>query len=109
MINGCITEICVRSVKCNLPVPLLGSLLDAPQGSPFLDAPSPKGSLDGEESDGGAGEPHASSVPTGAAAEQGNRASVTQSGQNSNIQIRPIFQSNGFVISVITLKMRFTY
>lgn len=49
-------------------------MLGAPQGSPFLDAPSPKGSLDGEVSGGGAGDPHASSVLTGAAAKQGNRA-----------------------------------
>lgn len=60
-------------MKCNLPVPLLGASLGAPQGSPFLEAPSPKGSLDGEESEGGAGEPHASSVLTGAEADQGNR------------------------------------
>ena len=33
-----------------------------------LDAPSPKGSLDGEESEGGAGELHASSVLAGAEA-----------------------------------------
>lgn len=63
---------CRQSVKTNLPVPLLGALLGAPQGSPFLDAPSPKGSLDGEESEGGAGEPHASFVLTGAAAKQGS-------------------------------------
>ena len=49
-------------------------LLGAPQGSLFLDAPSPKGSLDREESKGGAGEPHASSVLTRAAAKQGNKA-----------------------------------
>lgn len=52
----------------SIPVPLLETLLGAPHGSPFLDAPSPKGSLDGEESEGGAGEPHASSVLPGAAA-----------------------------------------
>ncbi len=99
-----------QSVKCNLPVPLLGALLGAPQGSPFLDAPSPKGSLDGEESEGGAAEPHASSVLTaGAAAKQGNKAGMAQSGQNS-IQIRPILHSNGFVTSVInTQNMMFTY
>ncbi len=62
-----------QSVCCNLPVPLLGALLGVPQGSPFLDVPSPKGSLDGEDSEGGAGEPHASSELTGAAAKQRNR------------------------------------
>lgn len=46
----------------------LVALLGAPQGSLALDAPSPKGSLDGEVSAGGAGEPHASSVLAGAAA-----------------------------------------
>ena len=60
-----------QSVMCSLPVPLLGALLGAPQGSLFLDAPSPKGSLDGEKSEGGAGDPHASSVLTGAAAKTG--------------------------------------
>lgn len=72
-----------ESVKCNLPVPLLGVLLGAPQGSPFLEAPSPKGSLDGEESEGAAGAPHASSVPPGAAAkreiEQAQGQSLAQS------------------------------
>lgn len=62
-----------QCVNINLPVPLLGALLGAPQGSPFLD-PSPKGSLDGEESEGGAAEPHTSSVLTGAAATKGNTA-----------------------------------
>lgn len=62
-----------QSVNINLPVPLLGALLGAPQGSSFLD-PSPKGSLDGKDSEGGAGEPHAASVLTGAAATQGNTA-----------------------------------
>lgn len=57
-----------RSAKFDLPVPLLVALLGAPQGSLVLDAPSPKGSLDGEVSEGGAGEPQASSVPSGAAA-----------------------------------------
>lgn len=61
-----------ESVMCDLPVPLLGVLLGAPQGSPFLEAPSPKGSLNGEESEGAAGAPHASSVPPGAVARQGN-------------------------------------
>lgn len=56
-----------QSVNISLPVPLL---LGVPQGSPFLD-PSPKGSLDGEVSEGGAGEPHASSVFTGAEATGG--------------------------------------
>lgn len=51
----------LQSINTALPVPLLGVLLGAPQGSPFLDT-SPKGSLDGEESEGGASEPHASSV-----------------------------------------------
>lgn len=46
-------------------------LLNAPHGSSFF-GPSPKGSLDGEEPDGGAGEPQASSALTGAAAAQGN-------------------------------------
>lgn len=49
-----------------MPLPLV--LLDAPQGSLDLDAPSPKGLLDGEESKGGAGSPHASSVLAGAKA-----------------------------------------
>lgn len=49
-----------------MPLPLV--LLDAPQGSLDLNAPSPKGSLDGEESKGGAGAPHASSVLAGAKA-----------------------------------------
>lgn len=48
-------------------MPLLGALLGAPQGSLVLDPPSPKGSLEGG-SEGGAGEPHASSVLAGAAA-----------------------------------------
>ena len=51
---------------------MLGASLGAPQGSPFLEAPSPKGSLDAE-SKGGAGEPHALSVPAGAEAEGGDR------------------------------------
>lgn len=50
-----------------MPSPL--ALLGAPQGSLVLDAPSPNGSPDGEEPDGGAGVPHASSVLTGAEAE----------------------------------------
>lgn len=43
-------------------------LLGVPQGSLLLDAPSPKGSADGEESAGGAGAPQASSALTGAEA-----------------------------------------
>lgn len=50
-----------------VPVSSLAVLLSAPQGSSFFE-PSPKGSFDVEESAGGAGEPHASSVFTGAAA-----------------------------------------
>lgn len=50
---------------------MLGALLSAPHGSSFFD-PSPKGSLDGEEAEGGAVEPHASSVLTGAEATAGN-------------------------------------
>lgn len=50
-------------MKCDVPVPL-----GAPQGS-LLDAPSPNGSLIGEEPEGGAGEPHASSEFNGAGAE----------------------------------------
>lgn len=53
----------------NLPVSLLAVLLSDPQGSSFFEA-SPKGSLDVEESAGGAGEPQASSVFTGTAATQ---------------------------------------
>lgn len=44
-------------------------LLGAPQGSSLFE-PSPKGSLDVEESAGGAGEPHASSVFAGAETQQ---------------------------------------
>lgn len=63
------TQTCIRQcVECDVPVPLPLVLLDAPQGSLDLDAPSPKGSLDGEESKGGAGSPHASSVLAGAKA-----------------------------------------
>ena len=62
----------LQSVKTVVPVPL-DALLGAPQGSLFLEAPSPKGSLDAEESMGGAGDPHASSVLIVAAAEQRNR------------------------------------
>lgn len=55
---------------CELPVPLLDALLGAPQGSLLaalvLDDPSPNGSSQGAE--GGAGEPHASSVLAGAEA-----------------------------------------
>lgn len=58
----------MNSEKCNLPVPLLGALLGAPQGSLLLDAPSPNGSPKVEESEGGAGVPHASSVLAGAVA-----------------------------------------
>lgn len=47
----------------------LAVLLGAPQGSSFFE-PSPNGSFDVEESVGGAGEPHTSSVFTGAAAAQ---------------------------------------
>lgn len=57
-----------RSAEFSLPVPLLVTLLGAPQGSLVFDAPSPKGSLDGEVSEGAAGEPQASSVLSGAAA-----------------------------------------
>lgn len=45
-------------------MPLL--LLGAPHGSLLLAAPSPKGSLDAEESEGGTGVPQASSVPVAA-------------------------------------------
>lgn len=55
----------------SLPCSLLAVLLSAPHASSFFD-PSPKGSLDGEESDGGAGEPQASSALTGAVAAQGH-------------------------------------
>lgn len=51
------------------PVSSLAVLLSDPQGSSFFE-PSPKGSLDVEESAGGAGDPQASSVFTGAAATQ---------------------------------------
>lgn len=90
MYYGWIAEICIQTVSCNSPVPLLGALLGAPQGSLFLDAPSPKGSLDGVESEGGAGEPHASSALTGAAAKQGNTAGRLKQDSNSNILIRTI-------------------
>lgn len=50
----------------SVPLPLV--LPDAPQGSLDFDAPSPKGSLDGEESEGGGGAPHASSALAGAEA-----------------------------------------
>lgn len=66
-------KIAFRLFFINLPVPLLGALLSAPHGSSFFD-PSPKGSLDGEEAEGGAGEPHASSVLTGAEATAENIA-----------------------------------
>lgn len=39
----------------------------------FLEAPSPNGSLDGEESEGGAGAPQASSVEAGAEAKGLNK------------------------------------
>lgn len=64
----------VQSVGCVLPVALLVASLGAPQGSLVLDAPSPKGSLGGEESEGAAGAPQASSVLAGAEAERVNRA-----------------------------------
>lgn len=64
------------SVNCVLPVASLVALLGAPQGSLALDAPSPKGSLDGEVSAGGAGEPHASSALAGAAAKWVHRNSI---------------------------------
>lgn len=57
-----------QSAEFDLPVPLVVALVGAPQGSLVLDAPSPNGSLDGEETEGGAGDPHASSVLSGAAA-----------------------------------------
>lgn len=86
-----------RSQKCAfrqsvniLPVPLLGALLGAPHGSSFLDAPSPKGSPEGEESEGGAAEPQASSVLTGAAHEQRNIRNIDS-----------IFQCSSFIISEI--------
>lgn len=44
------------------PASVLPVLLGAPQGSLLLEAPSPNGSLDGEEMEGGAGVPQASSV-----------------------------------------------
>lgn len=53
-----------------LPCPLLAVLLSEPHASSFLD-PSPKGSAEGEESDGGGAEPQASSALTGAVAAQG--------------------------------------
>lgn len=58
-------------------------LLGALQGSPFVEL-SPKGSLEGEESDGGAGEPHASSVLIGAAA--------TQRDTVPNLRTSPFFE-----------------
>lgn len=58
-------------LQISLPCSLLAVLLSAPHASSFLD-PSPKGSLDGVESDGGAGEPQASSALTGAVAAQGH-------------------------------------
>lgn len=62
-----------KSVSCVLPAVLLVALLGAPQGSLALAAPSPKGSPDVEESEGGAGEPHASSVLAGAEAKWINK------------------------------------
>lgn len=56
----------------SLPCSLLVVLLSAPHASSFFD-PSPKGSLVGEESNGGAGEPQASSALTGAVAAQGHQ------------------------------------
>lgn len=58
-------------------MPLLVALLGAPQGLLVLDAPSPKGSLSGEVSEGGAGEPQASSVLSGAASRCRGRRGTT--------------------------------
>ena len=95
MSNGWIA---CESVNWVLPVALLVALLDLPQGSLALGAPSPKGSLAGEEAEGGAGDPHASSVLAGA--EWTNRADESRP-HNSNLHVDPFLQSQDVVSSVI--------
>lgn len=81
------TDISIQAnVMCYLPVPLLGALLGAPHGSLVLDAPSPKGSLEGE-SEGGAGDPQASSALAGAAAKKDKKKTVAQIGCSTDTQI----------------------
>lgn len=68
MMDGTQKYIVYQKIINSLPAPFPLTLLGAPHGSLFLAAPSPNGSPDGEESEGAAGIPHASSDVTGAEA-----------------------------------------
>ena len=81
----------------NLPPLLPLALLGAPQGSLVLDFPSPNGSPDGEESEGWAGAPHASSVLTGAEADSQKHIKTQKQDIRQNAHIRPVFEFNGIL------------
>lgn len=66
-------------------MPVLGVELGAPHGSPPLDAPSPNGSLVGEEAGGGLAEPHASSVLAEAGAPHGSSSGFDVSPNGSEL------------------------
>lgn len=80
----------IRDRKQNLPASSLAALLGSPQGSSFLE-PSPKGSPEVDESVAGAGDPHASSVSTGAAATQKHNTPL------ANVEFPFRMESNGIV------------